>query len=294
MPESTDRSLFEEHPREFEENCYVYPVLSRRAGGISIGVNLNLDALCNFNCVYCQVARPAKDAGPATESSPSIDVARLGAELDWMVVWVVSGRIWQDTRFAKTPPPLRRLNDIAFSGDGEPTMCLDFERAVAVAAEIRSRRRLEDLKLILITNSTLLDREHVRRGLKIMDAGGGEIWAKLDAGSEQYYRKVNRSKVPFRRILDNLLETAKARPIVIQSLFMQIEGRPVSETEQQAYCRRLREIVSGGGQIKLVQIHTVARAPAESWVSALSKDQVDALAERVRQDTGLRVSVSYG
>ena len=288
-----DRSLFEEHPREFEENRYVYPVLSRRAGGISIGVNLNLDAFCNFNCVYCQVVRPAKGIGPA-ECGRSVDVARLGAELDWMVDWVVSGRIWQDTRFAKTPSALRRLNDIAFSGDGEPTMCPDFERAVAAAAEIRSRRRLDDLKLVLITNSTLLGREHVRCGLETMDAGGGEIWAKLDAGSEEYYRKINRSKVPFRRILDNLLETAKARPIVIQSLFMQIEGRPVSESEQQAYCRRLRDIVSGGGQIKLVQIHTVARAPAESWVSALSVEQIDTLAERVRRDAGLPVSVSHG
>ena len=45
------------HPRNFEANRYVYPVLSRRAGGISIGVNLNLDKICNFHCVYCQVDR---------------------------------------------------------------------------------------------------------------------------------------------------------------------------------------------------------------------------------------------
>ncbi len=291
MAETPDRSLFAEHPREFEKNLYVYPVLSRRAGGISIGVNLSLDAECNFNCVYCQVCRTANEVRSTGNSA--VDIDRLAVELDWMVDWVVSGRIWSGTKFAATPPPLRRLNDIAFSGDGEPTACPDFDKAVAVAAEIRARRRLRDLKLILITNSTLLDRPRVRRGLEIMDANGGEIWAKLDAGTEPYYQQVNRSKIPFRRILDNLLETAKIRPIVIQSLFMQIEGRPVPPSELEEYCRRLREIIAGGGQIKLVQVHTVARAPAESWVSALTNEQVDVLADLVRGETGLPVSVSY-
>ena len=292
MPDPTDRSLFEEHPREFEKNLYAYPVLSRRAGGISIGVNLNLDAFCNFDCIYCQVVRSGQNVGHA-KSSRSIDIARLESELDWMVDWAVSGRIWQGTKFAKTPKPLRRLNDVAFSGDGEPTACPDFDKAVAVAADIRRRRRLDGLKLILITNSSLLDREHVRRGLTLMDSPDDEIWAKLDAGSDEYYQKVDRSKVPFSRILSNLLAAAKDRPIVIQSLFMRINGQPAGETELLEYCRRLQDILSGGGKIKLVQIHTVARAPAESWVSALDDEPLDAIAELVRRETGLPISVSY-
>ena len=292
MPKPTDRSLFESHPRQFEANRYVYPVLSRRAGGISIGVNLNLDLLCNFNCIYCQVARPAK-AEPPAHVEP-VDVQRLAVELDWMVDWVIRGGIWQGTRFAGTPQTLRRLNDIAFCGDGEPTICPDFDKVVDAAAEIRARRGLDDLKLILITNATLLDRPHVQRGLKIMDNSGGEMWAKLDAGTEEYYHRVARTNVPFGRILDNLLQAAKQRPIVMQSLFMQIDTEPTSEAEQVAYCRRLLEICAAGGQIKQVQIHTVARMPAESWVSALSNQQVDALAQRVRQETGLPVTASYG
>ncbi|MBN2296003.1 MAG: radical SAM protein [Pirellulales bacterium] len=287
-----DRSLFESHSRQFEENRYVYPVLSRRASGISIGVNLNLNLLCNFNCIYCQVTRPVEAERSA--HTKAVDVERLAVELDWMVDWVHSGRIWQGTRFAGTPENLRRLNDIAFCGDGEPTICPDFDNVVSVAAEIRARRGLDKLKLILITNSTLLDRPHVQRGLEIMDKNGGEIWAKLDAGSEKYYQQVARTNVPFGRILDNILQAAKARPIVIQSLFMQIDGRATPESEQEAYCRRLRDIIAGGGQIKLVQIHTVARPPAESWVSALSNEQVDALADRVHHETGLTVTKSYG
>ena len=102
-------------------------------------------------------------------------------------------------------------------------------------------------------------REPVARALAILDANGGEIWAKLDAGTQAYYRQVARSAVPFQKILDNLLTVARVRPIVIQSLFMRIHDEPPTPDEQQAYCDRLRSITSGGGQIKLVQLHTVAR-----------------------------------
>ena len=119
---------------------------------------------------------------------------------------------------------MRRLNDIALSGDGEPTACPDFERAVELCAEIRGRRGLGDVKLVLITNASLLDRPTVRQALEILDVSGGEIWAKLDAGTEEYYRLIDRSTVPWQQILDNLRDSAVVRPIVIQSLFARIRG----------------------------------------------------------------------
>ena len=50
------------HPRYFGQNSFVYPVLSRRADGISVGINLNPDKACNFDCIYCQVDRSKKPA----------------------------------------------------------------------------------------------------------------------------------------------------------------------------------------------------------------------------------------
>lgn len=286
-PETIAR-LFQAHPRSFETNHYVYPVLSRRSGGISIGVNLNLDKVCNFDCVYCQVNR----SEPGEKEF--VELERLAAELDAMVQRVVSGRIFDEPPFQNAPPELRRLNDIALSGDGEPTTYRNFDQVAAVCAEVRRRHGLDDLKLVLITNATMFHRPHVERGLAILDAANGEIWAKLDAGTEEYYRVVARSVVPFRRILDNLLLAAQARPIVIQSLFMRIHGEPPSAAEQEAFCDRLNEITSGGGRIKLVQVHTVARPPAETWVAALSNAEVDALAELVRRRTGLPAAGYYG
>jgi len=280
--------LFISHPRSFAANRYVYPVLSRRSGGISIGVNLNVDQVCNFDCLYCQVDR----TGP--KQSGDVDVKQLAEELDRMVEMVRSGRIFEGPLFRDVPPPLRRLNDIALSGDGEPTASPCFAEAVEICAEVRRRHGLEDVKLVLITNATLLHRPEVRRTLETLDAGNGEIWAKLDAGTEAYYRLVNRSTVPWRQILDNLRATALARPIVIQSLFMRIHDEPPPAAELEAYCDRLDEISAAGGRIRLVQVHTIARKPTEAWVSALANVEIDAIADRVRRRTGLPVAAFYG
>ena len=125
LPDPSAHHLFEAHPRSFEAHCYVYPVLSRRSGGISIGVNLNPDKVCYFNCIYCQVDRtqPKKEQ-PGKEQpgrAQTVDIDRLREELDRMVQRVTSGQIYRETKFRNTPEPLRRLNDIALSGDGEPT-----------------------------------------------------------------------------------------------------------------------------------------------------------------------------
>jgi wyosine [tRNA(Phe)-imidazoG37] synthetase (radical SAM superfamily) len=282
--------LFQSHPRSFARNRYVYAVLSRRSAGISIGVNLNLDKVCNFGCVYCQVDR-TEPTEP--EENQLVDLDQLSSELEQLVEMVTSGRIYEQTKFRSTPEPLRRLNDIAFSGDAEPTMYRHFEDVVAACAEVRRRQGIDDVKLVLITNASMFHRERVQRALRLLDANNGEIWAKLDAGSEAGYRRIARSAIPWSQILTNLRQAAIVRPIVIQSLLLRDHGEPPAVAEQEAYCQRLSEIIAGGGQIKLVQIYTVARAPAESWVSPLQDSEVDALVELVRRRTGLPVAGFY-
>ena len=135
--------------------------------------------------------------------------------------------------------------------------------------------------MVLITNASMFHRPHVRRGLQILDANQGEIWAKLESGTEAYYKLVERTPIPFRRILDNITDAARVRPLVIQSLFMRIGGEPPPAEEQEAFCDRLNEIVAAGGRIKLVQIYTIARRPAEDFVAPLTDAEVDAMVELV-------------
>jgi wyosine [tRNA(Phe)-imidazoG37] synthetase (radical SAM superfamily) len=290
-------ALHADHARLFERNRFVYPVLSRRSGGISIGVNLNPDKVCNFDCIYCQVDRRSQSETRFVETDALLAELRATLEL------VTSGAIYETEKFRDVPPHLRRLNDIAFSGDGEPTTYKNFdelmESCAAVKREFELRHssfdiRHSSLKLVLITNASMFHRPHVQRGLEILDRNNGEIWAKLEAGTEEYYKLVDRTPIPFRQVLDNITAAARVRPLVIQALFMNVNGDPPSQTELDAFCDRLSEIAADGGQLKLVQIYTIARRPTESFVTPLANVDVDRIVSLVRDRTGLPVVGYYG
>ena len=273
--------LHTRHPREFEQNRFVYPVLSRRSRGISVGVNLNPDKVCNFDCIYCQVDRRSES------ETRFVEFDQLLAELEAMLTWVASGEIFTHPQFASVPEPLQRLNDMAFSGDGEPTTYRNFDIIMERAAAIKRKLGLDAVKMVLITNATMFHRPAVERGLAILDQNQGEVWAKLDAGTEEYYRLIDRTAIPFQRVLDNLLRASTVRPIVIQSLFMRVNGTGPSVAEITSYILRLKEIVLSGGQLTRVQVYTVARPPAESFVTPLDPHEVQAIADRVTNEAGL-------
>ena len=148
--------------------------------------------------------------------------------------------------------------------------------------------------MVLITNASMFHRPHVDRGLAILDENNGEIWAKLDAGTEEYYHLIERTPIPFRQILDNITAAARVRPLVIQSLFMRVAGEPPTSAELEAFCDRLTEITTAGGQLKLVQVYTVARRPAESYVTPLTDAEVDNIVALVNERTGLSAVAYYG
>jgi len=272
---------FADHDRGLDRNRYVYAVVSRRARGLSIGVNLNPDKKCNFDCPYCQVDRQTP-GGPA-----DIDVAVLAAELEALLDRARSGTLWRHPLFATAPEALRRVADIAFAGDGEPTTPREFPAAARAARDVLDRSAL-DIPLRLLTNATMLDRPRVRAALACFD----ELWCKLDAGTEEHFHRVDGTRLPFRRILDNLLAVARERPIVIQGMFVAMDGAEPPDAEVEAYADRLREIVEGGGRIDRVQVYTVARRPADARVGALGDERLERIAARVRAE-GLRVEV-YG
>lgn len=281
-------SLHTRHERRFEDNRFVYPVLSRRSAGLSIGVNLNPDKVCNFDCVYCQVDRRIPG------ETRFLGLPDLLRELESVLRLAATGRIFETAKFRDTPAALRRLNDIAFSGDGEPTTHRNFDEVVEACAGVKRRLGLHDVKMVLITNASMLQRPHVIRGLEILDRNQGEIWAKLEAGTESYFRRVDRTPIPFSQILRNITAAARIRPLVIQALFLRLEGRPPPPAELEAFCERLNEIQRAGGRLRLVQVYTVARRPAENYVAPLADDEVDALAELVVRRTGIDAQSFYG
>lgn len=288
MANTVATSLFSSHPRNWQDNQYVYPVLSRRSNGLSIGVNLNPDKICNFDCVYCQVDRSV----PADITH--VDLPRLSQELDQMLKLAYSGELFEDPHFAATPPLLRRINDIAFSGDGEPTTYRQFDEVVRVTADLKKRLILDHVKIVVISNATQFHREHVQRALPILDENNGEIWAKLDAGTDAYYHTIAVTSIPLQTILDNIFLVSRDRPVVIQSLFMNLDGAGPGRDEIDAYVKCLAGLLERGSKIKLVQVYTVARPPAQSNVTALDNDEVDDIVRLVQRELGLQVLPYYG
>lgn len=275
--------LITHHSRSWQQNRYVYPVISRRSRGLSIGVNLNPDKVCNFDCIYCCVDRTI------LPGKVEVDPELLRRELTVMLRLAQTGLLYEDPPFDQTPPELRRLNDIAFSGDGEPTSFAQFPEVCRIVTHLMKQLGVrEDVKVILITNATLLHLSRVRQGLKVLAESNSEIWAKLDAGTEEYYRLIDRSSVPLQRILDNILLIGRDRPVVIQSLFMKVHQSPPPPEEIEAYVRRLHDLLCAGCRIDRVQVYTVARRPAESFVSPLDEPLLNQISRRI-QELGLVV-----
>ncbi len=285
---SSLRDAYRRHERRWADNRYVYAVVSRRSGGVSVGVNLNPDKACNFDCIYCQVNRTT----PPVERK--VDLERLATELDVVLEAERDGSLYRVAPFDALAPDRRGVSDIAFSGDGEPTTYPRLTEAFEIAAASRVRFGLTSAKIVLITDAAYLSRPKVREALAILDRNNGEIWAKLDAGTEAYFQLVDRPNVTLQAVVDNIVDAARARPVVIQSLFLRVSGAPPWDDEIDAYGGRLKEILAAGGRLKALQLYTIARAPAEPLATPLADAELDAIAERVRALVPVPVEVYYG
>jgi wyosine [tRNA(Phe)-imidazoG37] synthetase (radical SAM superfamily) len=276
------------HPRQWRKNIFCYPVVSRRSGGLSIGINLNPDKACNFDCIYCQVDRTTP---PAVRK---VDLPTLKAELEGLLDAAIDQSLFADPPLDCLAQDHRAIRDIAFSGDGEPTTYPKFDKAVRIAADAMRARKLNDTRLVLITDACYLSKPKVRAALQILDENNGEIWAKLDAGTQAYYESVNRSALPLAHVLANILDAAVVRPVIIQSLWMQICGQPPPTEEILAFAERLKEIMAASGKIKLVQVYTIARKTTEPYATPLSREQLDAIAATLRAAVSVPLEVYPG
>jgi wyosine [tRNA(Phe)-imidazoG37] synthetase (radical SAM superfamily) len=270
-------------PRDFLDNRFVYTVVSARARGLSIGVNMNPEKNCNFRCVYCEVHRNGDPIQP-------LDVESMAAELKKTLAFVLEGRLRERPWYRALPDELLQLRHVALSGDGEPTLSPSFAGSLQAIVHVRALAGFPFFKLVLLTNATGLDRPLVQQGLKCF-THSDEVWVKLDGGTQAYVNKVNRADIPLQKLLSNILMLGRQRPIVIQSLFPAINGEepPVEEIEQ--YAQRLLEIKNAGADISLVQIYSATRPSPNSESGHLPLKVLSRIAQTVRQTTGLKAEV---
>ena len=263
---------FTDHRRALLNNTYIYAVVSRRAQGLSIGINLNVDKSCNFDCPYCQVDRtiPGGDR--------TVDVEKLGQELEHLLSLVQQGVLWEIPPFDTAQPHMRVVKDISFAGDGEPCSSPQFAQAVSRVGEIYTRFGQPDVRYQLLTNATLFHKNHVQKALQSFWLDGGVVWAKLDAGTADWFARVDGTRYPFEKILQNILWAGKQSSIVLQSMFHRFGAEGPSVYEQEQWAIRIRDLVENGAQIKLVQVYSTARKPADAQVLPLEKTELESIA----------------
>jgi len=273
MRTSKDRGV-DDHRHDREAGRLVYPVISRRSGGLSLGLNLFPDAKrCTFDCPYCEVF-PFPDSGP-------FGPAELRAEL----------RDFLDRGYGEdwAPEPIR---DLCLSGNGEPTLSPRLAEALDICAAARRERPelLGGARLVVITNSTgflvprtaeLLARTVEREGLV--------VWAKLDGGTPEAFRRMSRSAYSLDDIVAGIASFAARSRITIQTMLCRADGVEPDEAELLAYAALLGRLAAGGALIDCVQLYTKARPSPEAGTEPIADGRLAELASLVKSRIALPV-----
>ncbi|MDD2701077.1 MAG: radical SAM protein [Sideroxydans sp.] len=276
-----DKSLnVTDHDRDSAGLRYVYPVVSRRAGGVSIGVNLNTNNACNWRCIYCQVL------DLKLGSAPVVDLALLEQELSGFLHELQHGDFMQ-----RVPPEMRRINDIALSGNGEPTSAQSFNEVVEIIGKLKPA----DLKLVLITNGSLMQRDYVQQGLRRMAQLNGEVWFKLDRASEAGMLRVNDTKSQMDAVRRNLAIAVSCCPNTwLQTCWFALDGKAPDKQDEDDYLDFLSSCSVNGIELQGVLLYGLARPSLQAEaprLSALPGQQMEAFAARIRA-AGFTVKVA--
>jgi len=274
-----------DHDRDSAASRYVYPVISRRAGGVSVGINLNPNNACNWRCIYCQV--PGLTRGTA----PAIDLSLLESELRGFLNELLHGNFMQ----SRVPEDARRINDLALSGNGEPTSSSEFVEVIELIARVRRVAALpEAVKTVLITNGSLLYRSSVQQGLRDMAKLNGEVWFKLDRASEAGMLRINDTHTSMKRVRENLISAIACCPTWLQTCWFALDGEPPSRKDEDDYLEFVSLLLRDGHRPQGVLLYSLARPSMQAEaprLSALSAEQLQEFADRINK-LGLAVKVT--
>ena len=275
----------DDHSRDVAGLTYVYPVVSRRAGGVSLGINLNPNNACNWRCVYCQVPQLQRGSAPDTQ------VDQLEYELDVMLRDIVQGDFMQRA----VPEGARRFNDIAFSGNGEPTTSAQFLQCIEVVERAVERFSLRgQIKTVLITNGSQMDKSHVQAGLQKMAAMNGEVWFKIDRAPQDGFEFVNQIKLNREQVARRLATAAALCPTWVQTCMFAVDGVLPDAAELDAYITFLAEQIAQGVVLQGVLLYGLARPSLQieaPRLAAASAEWMQQLVVRI-EALGLPVKLS--
>ena len=272
-----------DHSRELSGLKYIYSVISRRAGGLSVGINLNVNNACNWQCIYCEIPNLTRGTPPPIE----LDV--LENELRFFLHEIIHGDYMEKNVSIED----RHLKDIAFSGNGEPTSAEEFPQVILIVKKILQEfGLLHKIKIRLITNGSLMHQDAVLKNIELLKEINGEIWFKVDAATEETIKTINQVNLKPNQILERLLNTANICPTFVQTCIFMIDGKSPDEKDIDAYIELINKAKKN---IKGVHLYGLARPslqPRAKDLGRISEEELQSIAKKLL-DLNIPTTVSY-
>ena len=272
-----------DHSRELSGLKYIYSVVSRRAGGLSVGINLNVNNACNWQCIYCEIPNLTRG------SPPPIELEVLEKELRFFLHEIIHGDYMEKNVSLED----RHLKDIAFSGNGEPTSAEEFPQVILIVKKILQEfDLLHKIKIRLITNGSLMNQVSVLKSIEMLEEINGEIWFKVDAATEENIKTINQVNLQPHQILERLLNTANICPTFVQTCIFMIDGKSPDEKDIDAYIELINKAKKN---IKGVHLYGLARPslqPRAKDLGRISEEELQNIAKKLL-DLNIPTTVSY-
>ncbi|MCF8183033.1 MAG: radical SAM protein [Limnohabitans sp.] len=272
-----------DHSRELSGLKYIYSVISRRAGGLSIGVNLNVNNACNWQCIYCEIPNLTRG------SPPPIELDVLEQELRFFLNEIINGDYMEKNVSLED----RHLKDIAFSGNGEPTSAEEFPEVISIVKKLLEEfNLLHKIKIRLITNGSLMHQASVIKSVEMLKEMNGEVWFKVDAATEESIKTINQVNLKPHQILERLKNSANVCPTFVQTCIFSINGNGPSEKDINAYIELINEVKSN---IQGVHLYGLARPSLQPQAKNLGRIDEEVLQDIAKELRSLNITttVSY-
>ena len=246
------------------------PVTSRR-GGQSLGINIlpHGKKVCSFDCAYCMLGGTQSHLGKGAGAS-------IGSVEEGLI---------DASKFLKKIK--MRIDSIALTGNGEPTLNPKFSVIVERVLEVRDNL-FSGVPVLIYTNSSKVCEKSVMRGLAMADI----VIAKLDAVDEELRELINHPSntppvkdiVAGLRALRNCINGELAVDIMLVEMGEEtnldcLEEMSEAQLEIQPHC---------------IYVQTPTKPPVKTSVKSVAKENIIKSARYIRGKTGYDVYVVLG
>jgi len=269
---SIDILTITNHDRNIFQGKYIYPVVSRRAGGLSLGINLNTNNACNWQCIYCEVPNLVRG------KPEPIDLEALESELDYWLDQIINKSFLSQYTKSKT-----EFKDIAFSGNGEPTASKQFKDVINILIKKINEYELDKKIIIrLITNGSYMANPVIQQSLSLINNFNREIWFKIDRMNKDDIQAVNQVNLSLATIKKNLEAALKNSPTVIQTCLFRLNDKLPSLESLDAYINFLKPYEKKIKGIHLYSLARLSEQPSQKKLTRLTKSELEVIASKIK------------